>query len=190
LTHCKILLCCHAYYRPHDFFCKEYDAIGTGRAFIAIRDNDIAGEAMGIDIFRYKLLAFIVCTFYAGVAGSLFVHYMMWAHLESFTLHDSIWYVVMIIVGGLGSIEGTIFGVIFVTGLKELIFVIGPMAEGKLPFLPIGAGSGLLLAIIGGAAILFLVFEPRGLAHRWSKAYYEPAIWLLSPEGGDHTEAR
>jgi len=84
---------------------------------------------------------------------------------------------VMIIVGGLGSIEGTIFGVIFITGLKELIFVIGPMAEGKLPFLPIGAGSGLLLVIIGGVAILFLIFEPRGLAHRWNlfKAYYR--LW-------------
>lgn len=159
------------------FFAKNMMRSRPGRAFIAIRDNDIAAEAMGIDIFRYKLLAFMICTFYAGVAGSLFVHFMMWAHLESFTLHDSIWYVVMIIVGGLGSIEGTIFGVIFITALKELIFVIGPIAEGKLPFLPIGAGSGLLLVIIGGVAILFLIFEPRGLAHRWNlfKAYYR--LW-------------
>jgi branched-chain amino acid transport system permease protein len=159
------------------FIAKNMMRSRPGRAFIAIRDNDKAAEAMGIDIFRYKLVAFTVCTFYAGVAGSLLVHYMMWAHLESFTLQDSIWYVVMVIVGGLGSIEGTIFGVIFITGLKELIFVIGPMAEGKLPFLPIGAGSGLLLVIIGGVAILFLIFEPRGLAHRWSliKAYYR--LW-------------
>jgi len=77
----------------------------------------------------------------------------------------------------LGSIEGTIFGVIFITGLKEIIFVIGPIAEGKLPFLPIGAGSGLLLFIIGGVAIVFLIFEPRGLAHRWNlfKTYYR--LW-------------
>jgi branched-chain amino acid transport system permease protein len=148
-----------------------------GRAFIAVRDNDRAAEAMGIDIFRYKLIAFAICTFYAGVAGSLLVHYMMWAQLESFTLQDSIWYVVIIIVGGLGSIEGTIFGVIFITVLKEFIFVIGPMLEGNLPFLPIGAGSGLLLVFIGGVAIFFLVFEPRGLAHRWNliKAYYR--LW-------------
>src|SRR4030042_1738991 len=111
------------------------------------------------------------------VVMAFFAKNMMWAHLESFTLNDSIWYVVMIIVGGLGSIEGTIFGVIFITALKELIFVIGPMVEGKLPFLPIGAGSGLLLVIIGGVAILFLIFEPRGLAHRWNlfKAYYR--LW-------------
>jgi len=159
------------------FFAKNMMRSKLGRAFIAIRDNDKAAEGMGIDIFRYKLIAFAICTFYAGVAGSLLVHYMMWAQLESFTLMDSIWYLVMIIVGGLGSIEGTIFGVIFITALKELIFVIGPIAEGTLTFLPIGAGSGLLLVIIGGIAIFFICFEPRGMAHRWSliKAYYR--LW-------------
>jgi branched-chain amino acid transport system permease protein len=159
------------------FFAKNMIRSRWGRAFVAIRDNDKAAEAMGIDIFRYKLIAFSICTFYAGIGGSLLVHYMTWAQLESFTLQDSIWYVVMIIVGGLGSIEGVIFGVIFITALKELIFVIGPMLEGNLPFLPIGAGSGLLLVIIGGVAILFLVFEPRGLSHRWNliKAYYR--LW-------------
>jgi len=159
------------------FFAKNMMRSKPGRAFIAVRDNDKAAEGMGIDIFRYKLLAFAICTFYAGVAGSLLVHYMMWAQLESFTLQDSIWYLVMIIVGGLGSIEGTIFGVIFITVLKEIVFVIGPIAEGKLSFLPMGAGSGLLLIIIGGMAILFLTVEPRGLAHRWNlfKAYYR--LW-------------
>ena len=159
------------------FFAKNMMRSKPGRAFIAVRDNDKAAEGMGIDIFRYKLLAFAICTFYAGVAGSLLVHYMMWAQLESFTLQDSIWYLVMIIVGGLGSIEGTIFGVIFITVLKELVFVIGPIAEAKLSFLPMGAGSGLLLIIIGGMAIVFLSVEPRGLAHRWNlfKAYYR--LW-------------
>ena len=159
------------------FFAKNMMRSKPGRAFIAVRDNDKAAEGMGIDIFRYKLLAFAICTFYAGVAGSLLVHYMMWAQLESFTLQDSIWYLVMIIVGGFGSIEGTIFGVIFITVLKEFIFVIGPIAEANLPFLPMGAGSGLLLIIIGGMAIVFLSVEPRGLAHRWNlfKAYYR--LW-------------
>ena len=159
------------------FFAKNMMRSKPGRAFIAVRDNDKAAEGMGIDIFRYKLLAFAICTFYAGVAGSLLVHYMMWAQLESFTLQDSIWYLVMIIVGGFGSIEGTIFGVIFITVLKEIIFVIGPIAEANLTFLPMGAGSGLLLIIIGGMAIVFLSVEPRGLAHRWNlfKAYYR--LW-------------
>ncbi|HBB16176.1 MAG TPA: branched-chain amino acid ABC transporter permease [Syntrophus sp. (in: bacteria)] len=159
------------------FFAKNMMRSKPGRAFIAVRDNDKAAEGMGIDIFRYKLLAFAICTFYAGVAGSLLVHYMMWAQLESFTLQDSIWYLVMIIVGGFGSIEGTIFGVIFITVLKEIIFVIGPIAEANLSFLPMGAGSGLLLIIIGGMAIVFISVEPRGLAHRWNlfKAYYR--LW-------------
>jgi len=148
-----------------------------GRAFIAIRDNDRAAEGMGIDIFRYKLLAFAICTFYAGVGGSLLVHYMMWAQLESFTLQDSIWYVAMIIVGGLGSIEGTIFGVVFITLLKELVLVVGPLAQERFTFLPIGAASGLLLVFIGSVAILFGILEPRGMAHRWSlvKAFYR--LW-------------
>lgn len=150
---------------------------GIGRAFMAIRDNDIAAEAMGINIYRYKLLAFIVCTFYAGVGGALFAHYMMWVQLESFTLMDSIWYVVMIIVGGMGSIEGTIFGVVFIIALKEIISVVGPTIEGSIPYLPTGAGSGFLLIVIGVVAVLFVILEPRGLAHRWKivKAYYR--IW-------------
>jgi branched-chain amino acid transport system permease protein len=159
------------------FFSRNMMTSGVGRAFMAIRDNDRAAAAMGIDILRYKLLAFIICTFYAGIAGCLFAYYMRWVHLESFTLQDSVWYLVMIIVGGLGTIEGTIFGVLFITALREVIFVVGPMAEGMFRFLPIGAGSGLLLVAIGGVAIFFLVFEPRGLAHRWNliKAYYR--LW-------------
>jgi branched-chain amino acid transport system permease protein len=159
------------------FLAKGIVRSGIGRAFMAIRDNDIAAEAMGINIFRYKLLAFIICTFYAGVAGALFAHYMMWVQLESFTLIDSVWYLVMIIVGGLGSIEGTIFGVIFIVALKEIISVVGPMVEGSIAFLPTGAGSGFLLASIGVVAILFLILEPRGLAHRWKiiKSYYR--LW-------------
>jgi len=148
-----------------------------GRAFIAIRDNDRAAEGMGIHIFRYKLLAFAICTFYAGVAGALLVHYMMWMQLESFTLMDSIWDLTMIIVGGLGSIEGTVFGVLFITALKELVLVAGPMIQERLPSLPTGAPSGMLLVLIGCIAILFGVLEPRGMAHRWSlvKAFYR--LW-------------
>ncbi len=159
------------------FFARNLMRSRLGRAFIAIRDNDRAAEAMGIDIFKYKLLAFAICTFYAGVGGALLVHYMMWAQLESFTLQDSVWYLAMIIVGGLGSIEGTVFGVIFITLLKELVMVVGPMAQDSLGFLPIGAASGLLLVIIGAIAILFGVLEPRGMAHRWNliKAFYR--LW-------------
>jgi len=159
------------------FLAKGLVRSGIGRAFMAIRDNDIAAEAMGINIFKYKLLAFLICTFYAGVGGALFAHYMMWVQLESFTLMDSVWYLVMIIVGGLGSIEGTIFGVIFIVALREIISVVGPMLEGSMPFLPTGAGSGFLLVTIGGVAILFLILEPRGLAHRWKMIKFYYRLW-------------
>jgi branched-chain amino acid transport system permease protein len=159
------------------FVAKNLMRSRLGRAFIAIRDNDRAAEGMGIDIFRYKLLAFAICTFYAGIAGSLLVHYMMWAQLESFTLQDSVWYVAMIIVGGLGSIEGTIFGVLFIVVLKELVLVVGPMMQERLSYLPIGAASGLLLVIVGSIAILFGVLEPRGMAHRWSLIKVSYRLW-------------
>src|SRR4029078_10989111 len=86
-----------------------------GRAFIAIRDQDIAAEIIGINIFRYKLWAFAISSFYAGVTGVLYTYYLGIANYEQFQLTVSIDYLAMIIIGGLGSILGSIFGAIFVT---------------------------------------------------------------------------
>src|SRR5712692_2268203 len=86
-----------------------------GRAFIAIRDHDIAAEIIGIDIFRYKLLAFAVSSFYAGVTGVLYTYYLGIANYEQFQITVSIDYLAMIIIGGLGSILGSILGAVFVT---------------------------------------------------------------------------
>ena len=86
-----------------------------GRAFIAIRDQDIAAEIIGINIFRYKLWAFAISSFYAGVTGVLYTYYLGIANYEQFQLDVSIDYLAMIIIGGLGSILGSIFGAIFVT---------------------------------------------------------------------------
>src|SRR5215475_1603096 len=87
----------------------------VGRAFIAIRDQDIAAEIIGIDIFRYKLLAFAISSFYAGVTGVLYTYFLGIANYEQFQIGVSIDYLAMIIIGGLGSILGSIFGAIFVT---------------------------------------------------------------------------
>src|ERR1700674_5404670 len=87
----------------------------VGRAFIAIRDQDIAAEIIGIDIFRYKLLAFAVSSFYAGVTGVLYTYYLGIANYEQFQLDVSINFLAMVIIGGLGSTLGPIFGAIFVT---------------------------------------------------------------------------
>ena len=86
-----------------------------GRAFVAVRDQDIAAEIIGINIYRYKLLAFAISSFYAGVCGVLYTYYFGIANYEQFQLIVSIDYLAMIIIGGLGSVLGSIFGAIFVT---------------------------------------------------------------------------
>src|SRR3989454_580593 len=93
----------------------------VGRAFIAIRDQDIAAEIIGINIFRYKLLAFAISSFYAGVTGVLYTYFLGIANYEQFQLGVSIDYLAMIIIGGLGSVLGSIFGAIFVTLLPIVI---------------------------------------------------------------------
>ena len=92
-----------------------------GRAFVAIRDQDIAAEIIGIDIFRYKLMAFAISSFYAGVCGVLYTYYLGIANYEQFQIIVSIDYLAMIIIGGLGSVLGSILGAIFVTLLPIAI---------------------------------------------------------------------
>src|SRR5271170_1949724 len=93
----------------------------VGRAFIAIRDQDIAAEIIGIDIFRYKLYAFAISSFYAGVTGVLYTYYYGIANYEQFGIDVSINYLAMIIIGGLGSVLGAIFGAVFITILPEAV---------------------------------------------------------------------
>src|SRR5438309_8302595 len=86
-----------------------------GRAFVAVRDHDTAAEIIGINIFRYKLLAFAISSFYAGVTGVLYTYFLGIANYEQFQIGVSIDYLAMIIIGGLGSVLGPIFGALFVT---------------------------------------------------------------------------
>src|SRR6201981_554795 len=92
-----------------------------GRAFIAVRDQDIAAEIIGINIYRYKLLSFAISSFFAGVTGVLYTYYLGIANYEQFQLGVSIDFLAMIIIGGLGSVLGSIFGAIFVTLLPIVI---------------------------------------------------------------------
>jgi len=139
----------------------------AGRAFVAIRDNDLAAEVMGINLYYYKLLAFFISCFYAGVAGSLFGHLIMVVHPEQFTLTHALWYVGMIIIGGMGSIPGAFFGVIFVRILDELVLFASPFLSNAFPWLGASPAAALGISAFGLVLIIFLVFEPRGLAHRW-----------------------
>lgn len=152
-----------------------------GRAFVAIRDNDLAAEIMGLEVFRYKVLSFFICSLYAGLAGSLWTLWMGAVNVDSFTLHESIWYLGMIIVGGLGSIPGACFGVIFIRVLELLVQYISPPIAALFPD-AIGAAikSGLSPFAFGLVILLFLIYEPRGLAHRWEIVKHFYRRWPFS----------
>jgi len=162
------------------FAAKNIARTRAGRAFIAIRDNDLAAEVMGINIWAYKLLAFFIGCVFAGVAGSLLVHYYGRAHVELFPFMNSVWYLGMLIVGGMGSTAGTIFGTVSLKLLDELVTILGPIIATAIPAIAAQAAAALSLIIRGLIIIVFLIFEPRGLAHRWEliKAYYR--LWPFS----------
>jgi branched-chain amino acid transport system permease protein len=149
----------------------------TGRAFVAIRDNDLAAEVMGINLWVYKLLAFFIGCVYAGVAGSLLVHYFAFATLDQFPFINSVWYLGMLIVGGMGSIPGAIFGAVSLKLLDEVVTILGPILASVVAA---QAAASLALITRGVVIMLFLIFEPRGLAHRWDmiRAYYR--LWPFS----------
>jgi branched-chain amino acid transport system permease protein len=150
-----------------------------GRAFVAIRDNDLAAEVMGISLWSYKLQAFFIGCVYAGVAGALLVHYYSFASIDQFPFMDSVWYLGMLIVGGMGSITGAILGTVALKLLDELVTIIGPILSG---IVAAQAAAALALISRGLVIILFLIFESRGLSHRWGmiKAYYK--LWPFSHE--------
>ncbi len=151
-----------------------------GRAFIAVRDNDLAAEVMGINLAYYKLLAFFIGCFLAGIAGALFAHWVGFLNAENFTLSDSILYIGMVIIGGLGTTLGPILGVILIRLLQQGIMYISPVLESAFPVLPAGFTSGIGPMVFGLVIVLFLILEPRGLAHRWMlfKAAYR--LWPFS----------
>ena len=139
-----------------------------GRAFIAIRDNDRAAEGMGIPIFLYKLIAFAISSFYAGFAGALWAYFMISITPEPFNLWMSIEYIAMIIIGGLGSIPGSVLGSIFIISLNE---VLGHLTE-FLMNIGTSAGAAITIAplrefVFGLSIVLFIIFEPKGVAELW-----------------------
>jgi branched-chain amino acid transport system permease protein len=151
----------------------------VGRAFVAIRDQDIAAEIIGINIFRYKLLAFAVSSFYAGVTGVLYTYYFGIANYEQFQIGVSIDYLAMIIIGGLGSVLGSIFGAAFVTLLPIIIRYAMEALSGVLfseatvhNLIP-----ALRLTLFGALIIVFLVLEPEGLNRLWRNIRSYFRVW-------------
>lgn len=155
----------------------------VGRAFIAIRDQDIAAEVMGVNLFQYKVLAFAVSSFLVGLAGALIAIHSTAISFERFTIDVSIEYLAMIIIGGLGSISGSIYGAAFIILLPEILRNLGRQIAGTdpaaiaefnriLPFAQQGA--------FGLAIVLTLVIEPQGIQKLWRniKDYFR--LWPFS----------
>jgi len=151
----------------------------VGRAFIAIRDNDLAAEVMGINVFGYKLLAFFIGCVFAGVSGALLVHFVRYAFTAQFAFLDSVWYLGMLIVGGMGSIIGAILGAVALKLLDELVTAMGPVMSALVAA---QAAASLALIARGVVIILFLIFEPRGLAHLWGLIKSYISLWPFSRE--------
>ncbi len=147
--------------------CVNLSRTRPGRAWMAIRDRDIAAEALGINLARYKLLAFMTSSTLASISGSLLAYYSNVVTVEKYTLDLAIIYVAMIIVGGMGSVLGSLLGAIFITllpyGIDNLFaYVPRNWRFGSTIF-------GVQVGAVGVCIILFLLFEPKGLAEIWHR---------------------
>ncbi len=118
-----------------------------GRAFISIRDDEIAAEAMGVDTTRFKVTSFVISSMFAGIAGALFGHFTMYLHPNTFTFIKSFELIIMIVIGGLGSIEGAILGAILITVILEVFREFGPYR----------------LVIFSITLILIMMYRPQGI---------------------------
>jgi branched-chain amino acid transport system permease protein len=148
----------------------------VGRAFIAIRDRDISAELMGINLLRFKMYAFGISSFMAGVAGCLWVNFLRTVTPEHFPLMESIRYLAMIIVGGLGSVLGAIFGAIFMTLVPEILKNTLGLLVDAFPQ-AMGYLFPLQQVVFGLLIVVFLVFEPHGLAEMWRRLKDYFRLW-------------
>ena len=137
------------------FTLLSYNIISSymGRAFIAIRDNDIAAEVLGVNLTRYKLLSFAISSFYTGIQGGLYALLVGYLEPHMFTFMESITLFVAVIIGGLASIEGSIMGAAFVILVPQLFSEYKEMVP----------------VVFGVTILLVLIFEPLGLNGRWLK---------------------
>lgn len=137
------------------FTLLSYNIVSSyiGRAFIAIRDNDIAAEVIGVNLTRYKLLSFAVSSFYTGVQGGLYGLFLGYLEPNMFTFMESITLFVAVIIGGLASVEGAIMGAAFVILVPQFF----------------SAYKEMVPVVYGVTILIVLIFEPMGLYGRWFK---------------------
>jgi branched-chain amino acid transport system permease protein len=136
----------------------------TGRAFIAVRDSEIAAQSMGVNLARVRGLSFALSAGITGVAGALFAHKTGYISPEAFTLTTSIQLLLLVVIGGLGSVHGAIFGALVIVSLPQVIAIL----KGYLPQ-NIANLAGLEPGIFGLILVLVVIYEPLGIYGRWRK---------------------
>ena len=136
----------------------------TGRAFIALRDSEAAAYGLGVDVARYKIIAFVISASVCGLAGGLLAHHLRHLTPEAFNLLLSMELLLMVVIGGLGSLHGAILGAILIGLLPAAISALKPMLPDR-----VAQQSGLEIFLFGLVLTAFVLFEPRGLYGRWLK---------------------
>jgi branched-chain amino acid transport system permease protein len=152
-----------------------------GRALVAVRDHYLCAEMMGINLTKYRTLAFGLAAFFAGIGGALYAHNQGVVSYEGFGIDRSIMFLAMVIIGGLGSIMGTVMGTAFMVLLPEAMEWLATLLRGTAIDEALGLKHNLAFLrelATGLAIVLFLIFEPNGLAHRWRQI---KAYWKLYP---------
>ncbi|MGW8317603.1 MAG: branched-chain amino acid ABC transporter permease [Candidatus Promineifilaceae bacterium] len=150
-----------------------------GRAFVSIRDNDLAAELLGVNLFGYKLRAFFIAAMLAGVAGALKAHSQRAVGTElGYGLQESILLLGMLVIGGLGTNIGPFLGATVVILLEDLADTVGGQLALVFPTQAPSLLTSFRPIFFGLILMLFLIFEPRGLAHRWRLL---KAAWRLRP---------
>jgi branched-chain amino acid transport system permease protein len=148
-----------------------------GRAFVAVRDDDVAAGMMGIDVAGAKSRAFVLGAFYAGIGGALWAYQVRFVSVDQFTLFHSIWFIAMMIVGGLGSIVGALIGTVLIRGVQEAITSLGPDLVERIPSLSSDLIFASMNVFLGLIITLFLLLEPKGLMHRWNILKTNYRLW-------------
>jgi len=153
----------------------------TGRAFMAVRDMDVAASVIGIPMMKTKLLAFAISSFYCGVAGALYAYtYLGTVEPEAFNLDLSFRVLFMVIIGGVGSILGSFLGAAFIILLPIFLSVVsGGISHALNIEISHALISNLELIIFGSLIIFFLIVEPNGLARLWQIAKEKLRLWTF-----------
>jgi branched-chain amino acid transport system permease protein len=136
----------------------------TGRAFVAIRDSEISAQSMGIHLAYYKTLSFAISAALAGIGGALYAHMIRFLSPDQFNIIQSIDLLLMVVIGGLGSVHGAFLGAIFLIGMPQAISALKDVLPEAIAQTP-----GLKAVIYGAVLIAFVLFEPMGLYGRWLK---------------------